>query len=103
MFSNLLANKSAFLFESLFVVRFLMVDSEFEHFLEAQGPVYDQVVSELSRGQKRSHWMWFIFPQLLGLGRSEMARRFALQSLDQARRYADHPQLGQRLRQCVQL
>ena len=77
--------------------------SEFEHFLEAQNGVYDQVVEELTRGQKRSHWMWFIFPQVRGLGRSAMARRFAIHCLDQARRYAHHILLGQRLRQCTRL
>lgn len=77
--------------------------SEFEHFLEAQNGVYDQVVEELTRGQKRSHWMWFIFPQVRGLGRSAMAQRFAIHCLDQARRYAHHILLGQRLRQCTRL
>jgi uncharacterized protein (DUF1810 family) len=80
-----------------------MPDAEFAHFLEAQAPVYDQVMAELSRGEKRSHWMWFIFPQVRGLGRSFMAQRFALQSLDQARRYASHPVLGRRLRECTRL
>ena len=80
-----------------------MVSDEFKHFLEAQDPVFDDVVEELSQGQKRSHWMWFIFPQLLGLGRSEMARRFAIESLEQARDYAADPALGRRLRQCTQI
>jgi uncharacterized protein (DUF1810 family) len=80
-----------------------MADSEFQHFVEAQRAVYDQVVAELSQGQKRSHWMWFIFPQIQGLGHSEMAQRFALDSVAQARRYANHPVLGTRLRQCTQL
>jgi uncharacterized protein (DUF1810 family) len=76
---------------------------EFDHFVEAQRPVYDQVVEELTKGQKRSHWMWFIFPQIKGLGRSAMSERFALQSLEQARRYAAHLLLGQRLRECTRL
>ena len=79
-----------------------MVEDEFAHFLKAQDPVYDQVIAELSQGQKRSHWMWFIFPQIQGLGLSPMARRFAIQSLDQAKRYAAHPKLGRRLHQCTQ-
>jgi uncharacterized protein (DUF1810 family) len=80
-----------------------MTDGEFRHFVEAQEPVFDRVVEELSNGEKRSHWMWFIFPQLTGLGRSEMAERFALQSLGQARRYAADSLLGPRLRQCTRL
>ena len=80
-----------------------MVEDEFEHFIVAQGPVYEEVVAELSAGQKRTHWMWFIFPQIQGLGQSSMARRFAIQSLEQARRYAQHPLLGPRLHQCTQL
>ncbi len=80
-----------------------MPADEFEHFLKAQAPVYDQVVAELSAGEKRSHWMWFIFPQFAGLGHSHMAQRFALHSLEQARRYAQHRELGHRLRQCTRL
>jgi uncharacterized protein (DUF1810 family) len=60
--------------------------SEFDHFLQAQNPVYDQVVEELTCGQKRSHWMWFVFPQVRGLGHSAMAQRFAIGNLDQARK-----------------
>lgn len=80
-----------------------MDGDEFKHFRQAQVRVYEDVVGELSAGQKRSHWMWFIFPQLQGLGRSEMARQFAIHSLDQARRYAADTELGQRLRQCTRL
>jgi uncharacterized protein (DUF1810 family) len=76
---------------------------EFAHFIHAQEAVYDRVVRELTEGRKQSHWMWFIFPQLQGLGHSAMARRFALQGVDQARRYAAHPVLGHRLRRCTQL
>lgn len=78
------------------------MDDDFRHFLEAQEPVIARVKAELASGEKRSHWMWFIFPQLAGLGRSSMAQRFALHSLDEARRYAEHPVLGERLRQCTQ-
>lgn len=76
---------------------------EFGHFLEAQSRVYDRVVEELTSGHKSSHWMWFIFPQVGGLGHSAMAQRFAIASLDQARRYAHHFLLGRRLRQCTRL
>ena len=80
-----------------------MNENEFAHFLEAQRPVLDEVIQELTAGEKRSHWMWFIFPQLVGLGQSPMARRFALHSLDEARRYLAHPLLGERLRRCTRL
>jgi uncharacterized protein (DUF1810 family) len=80
-----------------------MPQDEFEHFRRAQAPVYPAVIAELTAGQKQSHWMWFFFPQLAGLGRSETARRFALESLDQARRYAADPELGGRLRECTAL
>lgn len=77
--------------------------TEFDHFVEAQKPVYDRVVAELRHGEKRSHWMWFIFPQIKGLGFSATSQRFAIQSPEQAGRYVDHPLLGQRLRKCTQL
>ncbi|HZI31094.1 MAG TPA: DUF1810 domain-containing protein [Candidatus Binatia bacterium] len=80
-----------------------MAVDEFQHFIEAQEPVYDRVVQELVDGEKRSHWMWFIFPQVIGLGHSFMAQRFALHSLKQAERYAGHPVLGKRLRECARL
>jgi uncharacterized protein (DUF1810 family) len=76
---------------------------EFQHFLDAQNQVFDQVVEELAQGEKRSHWMWFVFPQLSGLGHSHMAQKYALSNLDQAQRYAWHPELGNRLRQCTQV
>ena len=72
-------------------------------FLEAQAPVYDQVLAELADGRKQSHWIWFIFPQLAGLGHSAMARRFAIASLDEAAAYLAHPVLGARLRECSRL
>jgi uncharacterized protein (DUF1810 family) len=80
-----------------------MAEDEFAHFLEAQKPVYDQAVAELSQGQKQSHWMWFVFPQIKGLGLSPMAQRFALPSLDHARRYLAHAELGARLRECTRM
>jgi uncharacterized protein (DUF1810 family) len=73
----------------------------YAHFLEAQVPVYERVLAELAAGDKRSHWMWFIFPQLAGLGSSSMAARYALASLAEAKAYADHPVLGERLRECT--
>ena len=69
--------------------------------MEAQDEVYDDVLAELRRGEKRSHWMWFVFPQIAGLGFSGMARRYALASLEEARAYLAHPVLGSRLRDCV--
>jgi len=72
-------------------------------FLQAQSPVYGQVLAELGDGRKRSHWMWFVFPQLAGLGRSAMARRFGIASLEEARAYLAHPVLGARLRECSRL
>jgi uncharacterized protein (DUF1810 family) len=72
-------------------------------FEQAQAPVYEQVLTELRDGHKRSHWMWFIFPQLAGLGRSAMAQRFAIASLDEAKAYLAHPVLGARLRECGRL
>ena len=74
-----------------------------ERFPGAQDPVYPRVRSELAAGAKRSHWMWFIFPQLQGLGSSATARAFALSSLAEARAYLAHPLLGARLRECTEL
>jgi uncharacterized protein (DUF1810 family) len=74
-----------------------------ERYLDAQEPVFDRVLDELRAGQKRTHWMWFIFPQIKGLGRSATADHFAIRSLDEARAYADHPVLGPRLRLATEL
>ncbi len=74
-----------------------------ERYLEAQEPVFGQVVEELRRGRKTSHWIWFIFPQIKGLGRSPTAQYFALESLDEARAYAAHGILGARLRLVTEL
>src|SRR2546421_416805 len=71
-----------------------------ERFVRAQEPVYADALAEIRAGAKRSHWMWFIFPQLAGLGRSDMARRYAIGRLDEARAYLAHPVLGRRLRDC---
>ena len=72
-------------------------------FVDAQRPVYETVVAELRAGRKRTHWMWFIFPQLAGLGRSATARRYAITSRDEATAYLAHPVLGPRLRECSAL
>jgi uncharacterized protein (DUF1810 family) len=72
-------------------------------FVLAQDPVYANVLAELRAGRKRSHWMWFIFPQITGLGYSEMARRYAIVSLEEASAYLKHPVLGARLQECSHL
>lgn len=73
-----------------------------ERFVEAQAQVYATALGEIRRGAKRTHWMWFIFPQLAGLGRSETARFFGIRSLDEARTYLAHPILGPRYVECVE-
>ncbi len=80
-----------------------MADADLIRFLDAQSDVYQEVTKELTEGRKQTHWMWFIFPQLAGLGRSPMAQRYAIRDLDQARRYLAHPTLGSRLRHDVRL
>lgn len=72
-------------------------------FVEAQEGVYPQVLDELAAGRKRSHWMWFIFPQIKGLGASPMARTFAISGREEAEAYLAHPILGPRLRECTKL
>jgi uncharacterized protein (DUF1810 family) len=78
---------------------------DLERFAAAQdaGGGYDRAVAELRRGRKVSHWMWFVFPQVAGLGRSAMARRFAISGLPEARAYLAHPVLGPRLIECAGL
>jgi uncharacterized protein (DUF1810 family) len=78
-----------------------MTEDDLIRFVDAQSQIYRLVVEELSEGRKRSHWMWFIFPQLSGLGRSAMAERYAIRDLDQARRFLAHSILGKRLRDDV--
>jgi uncharacterized protein (DUF1810 family) len=72
-------------------------------FVEAQDRVLSRVRAELQAGHKQSHWMWFVFPQLAGLGSSATAREYAISSLDEARAYLGHELLGQRLRECTHL
>lgn len=74
-----------------------------QRFLDAQKPVFDQVCAELRAGRKTGHWMWFIFPQLRGLGSSETAQFFAIASLEEATQYLRHTILGPRLRECSRL
>ncbi|MEX5747090.1 DUF1810 domain-containing protein [Massilia sp. X63] len=81
------------------------MDKEFDlaRFVQAQDPVYATVLAELRTGRKRSHWMWFIFPQIAGLGRSEMAQRYAIANGDEAAAYLAHPVLGARVRECASI
>ncbi len=72
-----------------------------QRFVDAQSTVYEQVLGELRAGQKQSHWIWFIFPQIAGLGYSSTAQFYAIQSLDEAQAFLQHPALGQRLRKCT--
>lgn len=76
---------------------------DLNRFVLAQNPVYRAVQAELSRGRKQSHWMWFIFPQIAGLGRSATSQAFAIRSLEEARAYLAHPTLGARLRECASI
>jgi uncharacterized protein (DUF1810 family) len=75
-------------------------DDDLERFVHAQQAVWDRVIEELRQGTKRTHWMWYVFPQLRGLGRSDMARRFGIASVAEARAYMAHPLLGPRLLEC---
>ncbi|OBJ85187.1 calpastatin [Mycobacterium gordonae] len=77
--------------------------SDLQRFVDAQDRVYDSVLDELRAARKRSHWMWFVFPQIRGLGNSPTAQHYAIADLEEARAYLDHPLLGPRLRECVAL
>jgi uncharacterized protein (DUF1810 family) len=74
-----------------------------QRFIEAQDREYGAVLQELEAGQKRCHWMWYIFPQIQGLGESAMSRKYAISSRNEARAYWEHPILGSRLRECTKL
>lgn len=78
-----------------------MHKDQLDRFVTAQEPVYGRALDELRRGRKESHWMWYIFPQLAGLGTSAMSQEFAIASASEARAYLAHPLLGQRLRECT--
>jgi uncharacterized protein (DUF1810 family) len=73
-----------------------------ERYVKAQAPIYAQALAELKRGHKQSHWMWYVFPQFVGLGHSPMSQAYAIQSLQEAHEYLAHPVLGARLRECCQ-
>jgi uncharacterized protein (DUF1810 family) len=77
------------------------MDYDLERFVDAQRNVYEQAAAELRAGRKRTHWMWYIFPQIKGLGQSVLAQKYAISSVEEARAYLDHPVLGPRLRDCV--
>ena len=74
-----------------------------QRFVDAQSPIYPQVLDELAAGSKQSHWMWFIFPQIAGLGSSSTAQHFSIRSMDEATAFLAHPLLGPRLRECTTL
>jgi uncharacterized protein (DUF1810 family) len=74
-----------------------------QRFVDAQRGVYAQAQAELRAGRKESHWMWYIFPQIKGLGQSAMAQKFGISSVAEATEYLNHPELGNRLRECTQL
>ena len=78
-------------------------DFDLERIVTAQAPVFETVLAELRAGRKRTHWMWFIFPQLAGLGRSATARFYGIGSIDEARAYLGHPLLGPRLELCTRI
>jgi uncharacterized protein (DUF1810 family) len=79
------------------------MSDDLSRFVQAQQPVMDDVRAELAAGRKRTHWMWFVFPQLRGLGHSAMARHYGIASREEAAAYLAHPVLGARLRECVEL
>jgi uncharacterized protein (DUF1810 family) len=74
-----------------------------QRFVDAQNSIYGNVVNELRRGEKRTHWMWFIFPQVVGLGRTPTAERYSIKSIEEAKAYIVHPILGVRLQECTKL
>jgi uncharacterized protein (DUF1810 family) len=77
--------------------------SDLQRFIDAQRPLYDRVLNELRAGRKRTHWMWFVFPQIEGLGHSAMAQTYAIASREEAAAYLKHPLLGGRLEECTAL
>jgi uncharacterized protein (DUF1810 family) len=85
-------------------INFFVADPyNLQRFLDAQDPTFDDVCAQLRQGHKRSHWIWFIFPQIRGLGHSQMANQYAISSLAEATEYLRHPVLGARLRECTRL
>ena len=80
----------------------MTISFKLDHFDDAQNLIYTEVVQELKAGEKASHWMWFVFPQLHGLGRSAMAVKYGIESLEEAKAYWQHPVLGPRLKECTE-
>lgn len=78
------------------------IDYDLDRFIDAQNGIYDRALAELEAGRKQSHWMWFIFPQVAGLGSSFMAEKYAIRSADEASAYLADPILGSRLLRCVE-
>ena len=76
--------------------------TDLQRFIDAQDGIFETALAEIQSGRKQSHWMWFVFPQLAGLGHSPTAQYYGIASLDEARAYLEHPLLGHRLRQCVE-
>ena len=76
---------------------------DLERFITAQSDIHPRAIAELRSGRKTSHWMWFVFPQVTGLGHSDMARRYGIRGLDEARAYLSHPVLGARLQECAEV
>jgi uncharacterized protein (DUF1810 family) len=81
----------------------MLPSPKLSEFVAAQDPIYQEVRNELAQGRKQTHWMWFIFPQLKGLGSSAMAIKFGIDSLEEAKAYLQHPVLGPRLKECTEL
>ncbi|MBA3674778.1 MAG: DUF1810 domain-containing protein [Chitinophagaceae bacterium] len=81
----------------------MITDNTLSRFLSAQQTIYPQVLQELQNGKKTSHWMWFIFPQIEGLGNSTTAKYFSIKSINEAKEYIDHPILGKRLMECCNI
>ena len=75
---------------------------ELNRFIKAQDKIYDRVLAELKSGRKRTHWMWFVFPQIDGLGYSSTTKHYSIKSIEEAQQYLDHPVLGKRLRECAE-
>jgi len=81
----------------------MSTSSVLDRFLQAQEPVWPRVIAELQAGKKRTHWMWFVFPQIQRLGHSDMSQRYAIESLAEAQAYLEHPVLAGRLRGCCRI
>ena len=87
----------------IFVNNYIEFTMSLNRFIEAQNGIYSRVLDELKSYKKTSHWMWFIFPQIKGLGTSPMATKYAIQDLEEAKEYLKHPELSKRLNECIQI